>query len=652
MEAVEALPEHRETTGGPNLSARLVIVLALWFGLVSGYLDLGMIFLKRDVFHASLYYEQGKHFRWVVPVANLAVMLIPGLLVAALNRIRPGLVSLRSASWLFGTLAIWGPLLRAPLYGAASLLVAAGSARWISRRVANLPIGAARFIRFSLATLVVLVSATAIVSYRREVAAESRAVASLGPPPAGARNVLLIVMDTVRAESLGLYGYARDTSPHLTRWAKKGVRFEWAVAAAPWTFPSHCSLMTGQWPSTLNAQWQPTLDAGYPTVAEFLGARGYATAGFAANTFWCSYESGMNRGFAHYEDYPLTPRTILGSTMPGRWLLNQLRGPRDYYGMKWVRSQSRDAAGTNAALLNWLAREPGGSRPFFAFVNYLDAHDPFIPPEGEASRFGQPPESGRDFRMLLDYWDRDKFQLAPSDVALAHDAYDNCIAALDRQVGSLLDELERRGILANTHVIITSDHGEEFGEQGVFNHGFSLYAREVHVPLLVISPAAPAGRTCSEPVSLRDLPATIAELTGLGSASPFPGRSVAGCWRETSESSEQMAPRALSEVDIPTVIIPQRGRGPKEREFTISALADGFHYIVDVRGTEELFELAADPQESHDVSKAPAHDHVLARFRLSILQRLGDEKRTSGIAVDYMNRLKKVLQSLLPKPTI
>ena len=130
----------------------------------------------------------------------------------------------------------------------------------------------------------------------------------------------------------------------------------------------------------------------------------------------------------------------------------------------------------------------------------------------------------------------------------------------------------------------------------MFNHGFSLYSQEVHVPLLIISPEAPAGRTCSEPVSLRDLPATIADLTGLVSGSPFPGRSVADCWREASDPPERFFPRALSEVDIPMVIIPQRGRGPKEREFTISAVTDGFHYIVDVQGTEELFELAADPR--------------------------------------------------------
>lgn len=647
MEAALELPAHRETAGSSSVSARSVLLVAVWFGLVSGYVDLGAIFIKRDVFHGSLYYEQGKHFRWVVPVANCAIMLIPGLVLAVVSRIRPGLVSFRSALWLLATLAIWGPLLRAPLYGVASLLVAAGCGRWLGSRVAKHPKGALRFFRWSLAVPLIAVIVTAVISLSREAAAESRAIAALPAPPPGARNVLLIVMDTVRAENLGLYGYTRNTSPHLARWAKKGVRFDWAIAAAPWTFPSHCTLMTGQWPSTLDAHWERTLAPAYPTLAQFFSAHGYATAGFAANTYWCSYESGMDRGFVHYEDYPLTLRTIIGSTMPGRSLLNQLS---DYYGMKWIRSQSRDAAGTNAAFLNWLSRGPATKRPFFAFLNYLDAHDPFVPSPADAARFGRAPQSGRDYRMLLDYWDRDKLQLPSTDVELARDAYDNCIAALDRQVGALLDELERRGALSNTHVIITSDHGEQFGEHNVYNHGFSLYAHEVHVPLLVISPDAPPDRRYSEPVSLRDLAATLADLAGLRSSAPFPGRPLAAAWRGTAEEDKHAPTTALSEVDIPEVIIPQRGRGPKEREFTMSAVADGYHYIVDVRGTEELFELATDPDELRDLVGAPSSAPILGRFRTAILERLAGERRTSGIAVDYANRLKKSLQTLAPKP--
>src|SRR5207249_5139040 len=125
--------------------------------------------------------------------------------------------------------------------------------------------------------------------------------------------------------------------------------------------------LTGQWPSRLNAHWRPVLDPAYPTLAEFLSARGYLTAGFIANTYWCSYESRMDRGFVHYEDYPLLPWTILASTVPGRWLVKNTLPAGDYYGVKWIEAQSRDARGINRALLEWLSRRRPGDRPFFAF---------------------------------------------------------------------------------------------------------------------------------------------------------------------------------------------------------------------------------------------------------------------------------------------
>ncbi len=231
-------------------------------------------------------------------------------------------------------------------------------------------------------------------------------------------------------------------------------------------------------------------------------------------------------------------------------MLENLRSPRDYYAVKWIRSLSRDAHGINQSFLDWLSWQRDSGRPFFAFLNYLDAHEPFLPPQDEGTHFGLRPESSRDHAMLVEYWDRDKLKLSEQDIELARDSYDDCIAALDRRVGALLDELERREVLRDTLVIITSDHGEQFGEHGVFNHGFSLYSQEVHVPLLIISSAAPAGRTVSEPVSLRDLPATVVDLIGLGGGSPFPGRSLAESWRTPRGSATIDASRKRSRRSI------------------------------------------------------------------------------------------------------
>ena len=331
-------------------------------------------------------------------MGHAVLMVIPGVVVAAVSRLRPGLVSLRAGSWLFATLAIWAALLRMPLYGACSLLLAAGLGRLIGDAVAARGLDSRRM-RWALAALLGLLGVLAAASSGRQAVREYRAVAGLPAPPPRARNVVLIVWDTVRAYNLSLYGYPRDTTPNLARWARKGVRYDYALAPAPWTYPSHSCFFTGQWPFQLNSQWKFTLDAPDPTLAEYLASRGYQTAGFAANTNCCSYETGLDRGFAHFEDYPLTPRSLLGRTVPGKWILeNILRRGDWYHDRKWIGLQSRDASEINDAFLDWLGRRRP-DRPFFAFLNYFDAHEPYVPPPGFAGRFGIRPRTRRDYRV-------------------------------------------------------------------------------------------------------------------------------------------------------------------------------------------------------------------------------------------------------------
>ena len=141
--------------------------------------------------------------------------------------------------------------------------------------------------------------------------------------------MLLVVLDAVRADALGIYGAGRDTSPNLARLARRGVRFENARSTAPWTLASHASLFTGRWPSRLGTGIHQPLDATYPTLAEYLASRGYATAGFAANYAFCtSCFYGLDRGFAHYEDRPVSLDDILGSSGLGRLLVPALDAVR------------------------------------------------------------------------------------------------------------------------------------------------------------------------------------------------------------------------------------------------------------------------------------------------------------------------------------
>ena len=132
-----------------------------------------------------------------------------------------------------------------------------------------------------------------LVKIGRRAWSEHRAAAALPPPPRAARNVLLIVWDTVRAGNLSLHGYGRRTTPNLEQLARRGVRFDLAFATSSWTLPSHASLFTGRWPHELGVDWKSPLGAGAPTLAEYLGARGYDTAGFVANLDYCSRETGL-----------------------------------------------------------------------------------------------------------------------------------------------------------------------------------------------------------------------------------------------------------------------------------------------------------------------------------------------------------------------
>ena len=176
-------------------------------------------------------------------------------------------------------------------------------------------------------------------------------------------------------------------------------------------------------------------------------------------------------------------------------------------------------------------REP--ARPFFAFLNYFDAHSVYLLPPGTPYRFGRPPKTEADVQVFVDWFYLDKLRLPPYYVNLARDCYDSCLGYLDEQLGELFDELKRRGVLDRTLVIVTSDHGEGLGEHNLFFHGETLYRTEIRVPLLIVLPGHNRSVIVSETVSLRDLPATIVDLTGQGTGAPFPGRSLARLWRDS-----------------------------------------------------------------------------------------------------------------------
>jgi arylsulfatase A-like enzyme len=458
-------------------------------------------------------------------------------------------------------------------------------------------------------------------------------------PPAGTPNVLMIVLDTVRADRMSLYGYQRPTTPALERLAQRGIRFAEARATAPWTLASHATMFSGRLPHELNVQWRTPLRGDFPTLAEYLGSRGFATAGFVANIEYCSYDTGLDRGFTHYEDYPVDVRHLrplrtgvfASSAWEAiSWSLWQSLGPFDPT-VRWLTNPARkDAGSINRDFLHWLSHRQGSPRPFFAFLNYLDAHVPYLPPEGTGFRFGAGPRNINDFYVLAGGWKSlDKSQLPPKYRMLIRDCYDNCLSYLDGQLGELFDTLERRGVLEQTVVIVTSDHGEELGEHGLFEHGESLYRPEIHVPLLIVLPGRRRSpKVVRETVSLRDLPATITDLVGLAGDAPFPGSSLARVWRDVGpERAGQVGDDdgAISELAGPNPTFPSQGRSPASRGSLVSLAEGNYVYIRNEGdGREQLYHESDDPDERVNLARIET-----MRPRLERLRRRLDQMRST-----------------------
>ncbi len=551
---------------------------------------------------------------------------------------------------VLSTLALWWALLRLPIDGGASLLLAAGLAppiagvfvswAWRPRRT-----------RWALASLIGLLGVLAVVSSGRQAVREWRALASLPAAPKRARNVLMIVWDTVRVSNISSYGYARETTPNLTRWARKGVLFRSAVAPAPWTLPSHGCFFNGQWPHQSNTLGKSVLDTPQPTLAEYLASRGYQTVGFSANTSLCNYETGLDRGFARFEDYPLTPWTFLGRVVPGRWLLEKVVCHDDYHARKWVRTQSRDARQNTDAFLDWLGhRQP--DRPFFAFLNYYDAHAPYIPPADYEGRFGLRLQTKADYEGVMDYYWSDKEFMNQTALMMVHDNYDDCIAYLDAQLGRLMDTLQDQGLLDETLIIITSDHGEGFGLHRIFGHASSLYLDQTAVPLVILAPGSPQGRIVADPVSLRDLPATVVDQLGVPTGSPFPGRSLAVAWKGTTEDANRETSLALSTYSNATAFEPQSPTTLSRRGFQMSLVALGRHYVRDSSGAEQLYDLQTDSAEQVNLMDSARGEREVGAFRRMLLELLTENPGSVEVERAILKPYRQWLEALVPRKPV
>jgi len=565
---------------------REILAIALAMGLAGGLLEGASHFARARFLDTNL--PLGAYMMWMPAAANAAFFLGAGVLVVLLTALLPRFATPGRVIGLFALLAGMAALrafdnhLSILTVDLLALGLAVQTARWASGRWEQ--------VRHRLwpATMVLGAAVVALGAglEGRYALMERRVLAALPPAGAGAPNVLLLILDTVRRSNLSVYGYSRPTTPGFTALAERGVLFEDAVSPAPWTLPSHASIMTGRWAHELSASWSVPLDRRDSTLAEALAARGYRTAGFTANISYAGRSVGIDRGFSHFDGVRLTATQIARSAaFTSR--LSSLSWVKPMLRPFYKSTDRKTAPEVNAAFLDWLG-EGGAKRPFFAFLNYFDAHDPYLPLPPFDTAFAEPAYDPLPIPMHTD-GHRDATPRSMRE-------YDQAIAYLDQEIGRLLGELDRRALLSNTLVIVTSDHGEEFGEHGMYGHGHTLYMPGLAVPLILSLPARlPAGVRVGGFASLRDLPATVMAITSGTGAAPFPGASLARFWLNPTPVAD-------------TVLVQTRlARGRPDWDATSrgdlqGTLHDQLAFIRDADLTRELYALDLDPGQTRNLA--------------------------------------------------
>ncbi len=445
------------------------------------------------------------------------------------------------------------------------------TAAWLLSRTILANPRRGRWIAAALAAGLGLLVAVGFAAYRASLPTET----PLAPTPGGPRpNVLLITLDTLRADYVGCYGHPWIETPTLDRLAGEGVRFSQTVAQAPSTTPSHCSLMTSVYPFVHEAHNGKPMRPELVTLADVLAANGYETVAFTSATTTRSINSGLNRGFERYVD-SLVPWSELFSRDEFQHLIF-------FYALGIVQHSQIPGGVVTDRALRWFGQR--SERPFFAWLHYFDPHDPY----------GSPPPFRGKYTGRCD----DGLPLAAQRERYAED-----ISYVDNEVGRVIAALEAAGELDNTLVLVTSDHGEAFGERhGAIvekKHGRWLYDTTQLVPWIVRMPAGDgAGRSIATQAELVDVPPTVLGLLEIPSPDSFIGTDFAPQVSGRAADTPSRAAYAFNVIDIQT--------GDSERDVSfvqqIAVREPDWKFITIPRTqANSLFDLRTDPGETRSV---------------------------------------------------
>jgi arylsulfatase A-like enzyme len=420
------------------------------------------------------------------------------------------------------------------------------------------------------------------------------------------------VWDTVRADHLSLYGYGRATTPRLDAWAKDARVFEDVRSVAGYTLPSHASMFTGLMPSEhCTHNDHKRLDDDYTTIAELLSGAGYQTFLFSANPHISSENRNFGQGFdvatgAFSPEWSQEAERLVreklaredrSSGLPSRYeAANRGRTLLNAWDLK--------ASGpiVERAALNWL-ESTSPDRPWFVFLNYMEAHPPYIPSREHRRRFLSEDDVNRSYRVDRSWtavWEYTfgLREMSQEDIALTRATYDATLAELDDLFADLLESLEEGGFLENTVVVLTSDHGEHLGEQHMLDHQYSLYEPVLRIPLVIYAPGRIEPGRDRRPVMNLDLFATVLDLAGIEAPPGTRGSSLVDLSEERVRLAEEPA---LTRVGLS--VVERRGSefDPSTYQRRLRALtAPPYKYIWASDGRNALYDLDADPSESEN----------------------------------------------------
>jgi len=655
----------------PNTSQfRNLLALNVWFGIFTGMIEgcLLILFQRLSWRNWGAMLHVSAPIVWISPLVDLVFFALVVALIAIAAKVFPKihlfatttfcLSFLTAFDWLtsLGRLRHWSCFLLA--LGLATVFT-----RWAMRNEERMT----KFWRRTTPVLVTLLLVVFVLIHWRSAWRERHELARLPAPAPDAPNVLIVVFDTLRADHVLSYGYPRETSPNIDRLAREGALFENAIAPAPWSLPSHVSLLTGKYQFEHGIGDVPAMSVtglrapamnGSETLSEILEQHGYRTGAFSANRTYFSANLGFFKGFSHFEDYYDTVadcfvRTLFGREFARVYLTRSDRsGPRRL--IRWIGWESlldkddegaapggtqgvrKRAPEVNREMLRWIDSSPY-DRPFFAFLNYFDVHHRYGGPVGFHGPWSgtekQVPvrllPSGQSLRAGPRLGDHsqanDPASLGVTDDKKDHERlineYDNGIKYTDDALGNLLQELEKKGLLKNTLVIVTSDHGESLGEHHIAYHGEALYREQVYVPLVFWLPGrVPMGKRVLGVISNASIPATVMSALSFGPVADFRRPALDALWTGATPNASAAAISEVAQI-YPTAaedlvsekLVPTAMQGAMK-----SLTTDQWQLITHERLGNQLYDHTRDPHELKDVSGAADSQAIVGKLMFQL----------------------------------